>query len=122
MHSGYVFLPVNINDDGTTSIIDTPKLEVWLHFRSLSISQFDSILQNTDPMFTTLQLIVASMGLVAIDFDMTGYGEASSLVPSPLDRKSVVTASLPIHQSVKRLIHEETNGNTMLAHEAYFYG
>jgi len=121
-HSGYVFLPVNINDDGSTSIIDASKLQTWAYFRPLSRSHSDSILLNTDPSLIVFNLLAASYGLVAMGFDMTGYGDSSTLVPSPLIRVSVGTAMLPIYHNVKRMIEEESGGRTEMNDEIFFYG
>jgi len=67
-------------------------------------------------------ILAASQGLVAINFDMAGYGESSSLVPSPLQQLSVGTASLPIYNKVRSMIDEETRGKTKLNDRVSFYG
>mmetsp|Transcript_6158 Transcript_6158/g.9338 ORF Transcript_6158/g.9338 Transcript_6158/m.9338 type:complete len:182 (+) Transcript_6158:193-738(+) len=53
---------------------------------------------------------------------MAGYGESSSLVPSPLQQLSVGTASLPIYNKVRSMIDEETRGKTKLNDRVSFYG
>jgi len=121
-HSGYVFLPVTVNDDGSTSIINAKKLQTWAAFRHISRSHADSVAYNTDLSSTIFNILAASQGLVAMNFDMTGYGESSSLVPSPLQRLSVGTATLPIYHKVRSMIGEETRGKTKLNDRVSFYG
>ena len=122
LHSGYVFLPVTINDDGSTSIINAKKLQTWTTFRPISRSHVDSVFYNTDLSLTIFNILAASQGLVAMNFDMTGYGESSSLVPSPFVRLSVGTATLPIYHKVRSMIVEETGGKTKLNDRVSFYG
>jgi len=121
-HSGYAFLPVTINDDGSTSIINAMKLQTWATFRPLTRRHIESVLANTNPPLTIFNILAASSGLASMNFDMTGYGDSSSLVPSPMQRVSVGTAALPIYYKVKSMIEEETGGKTKLSDRISFFG
>ena len=128
LHSGTVMFPVYLDDDGSHSIIRAKsQLQSWLQFRGLSISNADSTNFWLIPQFLATshlynQLIAASSGLVSLSFDMTGYGTSNSIVPSPLNRNSIVTASLPILLKARSIILEETGGVSKLGKEAYFAG
>ena len=127
IHSGTVMFPVELNSDGSYSIIRAKKLTPWLQFRGLSISNADSMNFWLNPQFLVTshifnQLIASSTGLVSLSFDMTGYGASNSLVPAPLNRNSIVTATLPIFYEAKSILLEETGGVSKLEKEAYFAG
>ena len=121
-HSGYVFLPATINDDGSSSIIKATKLDTFATFRPLMRRHIDGFFINTNPPLTIFNIMAASYGLASMNFDMTGYGDSSSLVPSPVQRVSVGTASLPIFHKVQSMIQEETRGRTKLSDKISFYG
>ena len=127
LHSGTVMLPVILDDDGSYSIIPAKILTPWLQFRGLSIANIDSFnFWLNPPILATShlvsQLIASSSGLVSLSFDMTGYGTSNSLVPSPLNRNSIATASLPIFFEANTILFEETGGFSRLGKEAYFAG
>ena len=87
-----------MNDDGTTSIINVTELQAWLRFRVLSAALVDGEIQtvwevdNVDYTIYGIPLLAASIGLVSMNFHMTGYREsAPELAISPLNRKSCAT-------------------------------
>ena len=95
-----------------------------MHFRPISVSPVDSYNQVYGFGWGNLeyQLLAASMGLVSISPEKMGYGEATDLVPTLLQKKPVVTGSLPLFEKAKSLIKEMSGGKTRLGHEAYFMG
>ena len=121
-HSGNVFLPVNINEDASTTIIDAKELQTWASFRESARRVNDGVLMNTESSRILFNLLAASYGLVSMNFDMTGYGESASLVPSNLQKISVGTATLPIYFKVQSMIHKKSGGKTKLGKEISFTG
>jgi len=95
-----------------------------MHFRSINLSQIDNSLLVYGIGYGNVeyQLLAASMGLVSISPEKMGYGEATALVPTLLQRKPVVTGSLPLFEKAKSLIKEMSGGKTKLGREAYFMG
>ena len=95
-----------------------------MHFRGFTVSPIDSynIVYGLGRDTLEYQLLAASMGLVSISPEKMGYGEATDLVPTLLQKKPVVTGSLPLFKKAKSLIKEMSGGKTRLGHEAYFMG
>jgi len=95
-----------------------------MHFRPINVSPIDSYNQVYTLGYGNLeyQLLAASMGLVSISPEKMGYGEATDLVPTLLQKKSVVTGSLPLFEKANSLIEEMSGGKTRLGDEAYFMG
>ena len=67
-------------------------------------------------------LLSASFGYVSIAPEKTGYGEASSLVPSDLDKKSIVTATIPLYYYAKSFVETNYSGRTKLSKKAQYMG
>jgi hypothetical protein len=86
----------------------------------LEVMLIDSTFYNTDLSLTIFNMMAALQGLVSMKVDMTGYGESSSLVPSPFERGSVGTATLPVYHKVRSIIVEEAGGETKLIDRVSF--
>lgn len=111
-------------DGGTPSIIDARKLQSWFHFRGVAVSAQDSfswIYQAGLDIFE-YALLTASFGYVSISPEKTGYGEASSLIPSDLDKKSIVTATIPLFFFTKRFVKTASGGRTQLSNKTQYMG
>lgn len=125
-HSGLVLLPVDHNaTTQTTSIIDAEHLKPWFQFRAVTVAPIDSFNHIYEPpsLVLAFALMAASSGYVAISPENTGYGESNSLVPSPLDRKSLVTGTMPLFSKASKYVDDATDGRTKLSKkDASFMG
>ena len=108
----------------TASIIDAKRLQYWFHFRGVTVSPLDAYKWIYEPGVDTFEyaLLSASLGYVSIAPETTGYGEASSLVPSIIDKKSIVTATMPLYSYAKSFVETNSGGRTKLSNKAQYMG
>ena len=117
--------PVKYDEDsGSAQIINAEELQSWFHFRGVTKSPRDSFTWIYSPGIDTFEyaLLTASLGYVSISPEKTGYGEASSLVPSDMDRKSLVTGTIPLYTYAKSFVETTSTGRTKLANKAQYMG
>ena len=125
-HSGLVLFPVDYdaNDMANTSIINTKKLNTWFHIRGVRWTQQGARFGTYQPGFETWEyaVLAASLGYVSVIPEKSGYGTASSLVPSDMVKKSIFTATLPLHSFAESYVNMLSNGKTKLKGGAVYLG
>ncbi len=77
-----------------------------------------------EPGFETWEyaVLAASLGYVSVVPEKSGYGAASSLVPSDVVKKSLFTATLPLHSFAKSYVNMLSKGKTKLEGRAVYLG
>lgn len=128
-HSGVLLLPVDVDpENGVASIIDTDELRTWIQMRFIALVQKENDIIMSNFGFGVLEyaLFAASVGHVAIAPHKMGYGESNNafppLIPSSIDKKAIITSTLPLHAKAKQWVASMSNGMTTIGNEVYIMG